>query len=83
MCVLIENGANDMTKTAEDRINIVTTIRAGHSIVTEGGTFLVKGSQKFRSGQKYICTDSRGRTVSLDREDVLQAQREGLATIAL
>lgn len=63
-------------------MQIVTTIRTGHKIITDADTFEVVGSMKARSGYKYICRTSNGRTVSLGREDVLQAQRDGDARVA-
>lgn len=62
-------------------MQIVTTIRVGYIISTDQGDFEVLGSRKFRSGQKYICKAPSGATVSLDREDVLEAQRDGSAII--
>ena len=64
-------------------MTIIATIRAGYTITTDAGTFLVHGSIKARSGQKYVCTDAAGKRVSIDRADLLQAQREGSATVTL
>lgn len=60
---------------------IVATIRAGHKINTAGQVFEVLGSMKARSGYKYICRTATGAKVTLDRADVLQAQRDGDATV--
>lgn len=63
-------------------MQIVATIRPGHRIVTETQTFEVYGSLKTRSGYKYLVVDAATkRKFSLDRDDVLQAQREGTAKV--
>lgn len=62
-------------------MTIVACIYVGHRIVTEDQTFTVIGTLKTRKGYKYICRDAAGRKVSLDRQDVLQAQREGTARV--
>ena len=62
-------------------MTIISTIRAGYRIQTEAGIFTVLGSTKMRSGYKYIVKSADGRKACLDREDVLQAQREGSATV--
>jgi hypothetical protein len=63
-------------------MQIVATIRPGHRIVTEDRTFEVYGSLKSRSGYKYLVIDtSTKQKLSLGREDVLQAQREGSAMV--
>lgn len=64
-------------------MQIVATIRPGYTIKTEVGNYLVCASQKFRTGYKYICKDATGRKVSIDREDVLQGQREGVVSVVL
>lgn len=61
---------------------IVTTIRTGHRIVTEGRTFEVTGSLKMRGRYLYRVIDLTTRQpLALSREDVLQAQREGTAKV--
>ena len=58
-------------------MQIVAKIYTGHKIVTENETFEVIGSMKMRKGYKYICRKENGQKCTLDREDILQAQREG------
>lgn len=62
-------------------MQIVATIRPGHIIKTEDNEFTVCGSIKLRGRYAYVCRDKAGRKVSLSREDVLQAQREGHTSI--
>jgi len=62
---------------------IVAKIYVGHKIIVGAKEFAVIGNMKSRSGYKYICLDDSGKKVSLDREDVLQAQRDGEATVSL
>jgi len=62
-------------------MQIVSTIRAGHTIRTEDNTYLVIGTMQMRGRYSYTARDKSGRKVSLNREDVLQAQREGAATV--
>lgn len=62
-------------------MTIVTTIRTGHKIKTADDTFEVVGNMKFRSGYKYVCRNSRGQRITLDRDDVIAAQRDGDATV--
>lgn len=62
-------------------MQIVATIRPGHVIKTDENRFMVEGSMKIRGRYFYIVKDQAGRKVSLGREDVLQAQREGSAQI--
>lgn len=63
--------------------NIVARIHVGHKIITEDNVFEVLGSMSIRKNYKYICKDSSGNKVTLDREDVLQAQRDGDAKVSL
>lgn len=60
---------------------IVRTIRNGYRIKTETDTFVVAGSMKMRSGYKYICKTDDGRTITIDREDILEAQMDGSAIV--
>lgn len=60
---------------------IVSTIRNGYRIKTETDTFVVAGSMKIRGSYKYICKTDDGRTISIDRRDVLEAQRDGSAVV--
>ena len=62
-------------------MQIVSTIRAGHIIKTEDNRFMVEGSMSIRGRYVYLVKDQSGRKVSLGREDVLQAQREGSAQV--
>lgn len=63
-------------------MQIVATIRPGHRIVTETQTFEVYGSNKLRGRYAYLAFDvATQKKVSLSREDVLQAQREGSAKV--
>ncbi len=62
-------------------MQIVSTIRPGHTIRTEDNAYLVLGSMQMRGRYSYTARDQSGRKVSLSREDVLQAQREGSATV--
>jgi hypothetical protein len=58
-------------------MQIVARIYVGHKIVTEDETFEVIDNIKKRSGYKYICRRQNGQTCTLDRQDVIQAQKEG------
>ena len=60
---------------------IVTTIRRGHVIDTGEHKFTVLGTSNIRGRYCYTVEDQGGRRVSLGREDVLQAQREGHARV--
>lgn len=62
-------------------MQIVSTIRAGHTIRTENNAYLVIGTMQMRGRYSYTARDKSGRKVSLNREDILQAQREGAATV--
>lgn len=62
-------------------MQIVATIRPGHIIKTEDNKFLVQGAMKMRGRYLYLCLDKAGRKVSLSREDVMEAQREGHTTV--
>jgi hypothetical protein len=64
-------------------MTIIATIRPGYRITTAAAVFTVAGSMKTRSGYKYICTDAAGRKISIDRADLIQAQRDGDATVTL
>lgn len=63
-------------------MQIVSTIRVGHTIITEDNAYLVIGSMQMRGRYSYTARDKSGRKVSLGREDVLQGQRDGLVKIA-
>lgn len=64
-------------------MQIVATIRNGHRIITEGKTYEVYGSLKLRGRHLYQVVDiATGKKLSLARDDVLQAQREGSAKVA-
>lgn len=65
----------------EIEMQIVATIRAGHIIETTGNRFTVVGNMKVRGRYLYVCADQSGRKVSLGRDDVLQAQRDGDAVV--
>lgn len=60
---------------------IVSTIRSGHIIRTDGGEYFVRGNMKVRGRYLYICTDKVGRKVTIGREDVMQAQMDGEAVV--
>ncbi len=61
---------------------IVSQIRIGHRIKTDAATYTVLGSMKMRGGYCYIARDeATGRKISIRRDDLLQAQRDGDATI--
>jgi len=60
---------------------IITTIRPGYIIKTADCAFQVLGSMKMRSGYKYICKTDSGKKVTIDRDDLLEAQRDGSATV--
>jgi hypothetical protein len=63
-------------------MQLISTIRNGYRIITESATFEVYGSLKMRSGYKYLVTNiANGRKSSIDRSDLLQAQREGAARV--
>ena len=62
-------------------MQIVSTIRPGHTIRTQDGDFVVLGAQKLRSTYRYVVKDSAGKRTAFSREDVLQAQRDGLAQV--
>ncbi|UXO93985.1 hypothetical protein Pan3_63 [Pseudanabaena phage Pan3] len=60
---------------------VVANIYIGHVIETADDRFVVKGNMKMRGRYLYVCTNKAGRTVSLSRDDVLQAQRDGDAKV--
>lgn len=60
---------------------LVSTIRNGYLIKTEMETFVVAGVLKIRNSYEYICKTSDGRTIAIDRKDVLEAQRNGSAVV--
>lgn len=62
-------------------MQVVTTIRPGHIIRTDADDFTVRGNMSVRGRYLYVCTNKAGRKVSLSREDVLDAQREGSAKV--
>ena len=62
-------------------MTIVSTIYAGHIIKTANDTFTVMGSMKLRGRYLYVCNNSAGRRISISRDDVLQAQRDGDAVV--
>lgn len=62
-------------------MQIVATIRTGHIIETADNRFSVIGNMKVRGRYVYVCRDKGGRKVSLGRDDVLQAQREGYTRV--
>lgn len=61
----------------------ITTIRSGYLIKTSDMDLEVVGSMKMRSGYKYICKTKAGKKVSIDRNDLIEAQRDGSATICV
>ena len=64
-------------------MSVVSTIRPGHKIITAGKTFEVVGSMKLRGRYLYKAIDAQSRRiVSLSRDDVLEAQRDGSATVS-
>jgi len=72
---LVEAKEKEMTA------QLVSTIRNGYLIKTETETFVVAGALKIRNSYKYICKTSDGRTIAIDRKDVLEAQRDGSAVV--
>lgn len=62
-------------------MTIISTIRPGYRIQTTDDVYTVGHALKVRSGYKYVCTNKSGRRVSLDRNDVLEAQRDGSAVV--
>jgi hypothetical protein len=64
-------------------MQIVSTIYAGYTIKTEDNAFLVCGTSKIRKTYRYVCRDKDGNIVSIRREDLLQAQRDGDAVVVL
>ncbi len=60
---------------------LITTIRPGYIIKTAQGDFEVTGSMKMRSGYKYICKNKAGKKISIDRADLIDAQKEGSAKV--
>lgn len=62
-------------------MNIVSRIYVGHIIVTDDDEYTVTGTMQVRSRYKYIVKNRNGTTLTLDREDILQAQKEGSATV--
>lgn len=63
-------------------MTIIAKIYEGYTIEVEGGDkYLVKGSINIRGRYAYVCTDRSGRKVSLSRDDVIQAQKEGTARV--
>lgn len=63
---------------------IVSRISIGHRIKTDATTFTVLGTMKLRTRYSYIARDENtGRKVSIRRDDLLQAQRDGDAIITV
>lgn len=62
-------------------MQIVATIRPGHIIRTNDDEYTVRGNMSVRGRYLYVCTNKAGRKVSLGRDDVLQAQRDGDASV--
>lgn len=62
-------------------MQIVATIRPGHIIETADDRYSVASSMKLRGRYLYVCINKAGRRVSLSRDDVLQAQRDGDAKV--
>ena len=63
---------------------IVSQIRIGHRIRTGTATFTVLGTMKLRGGYCYIARDeATERKISIRREALLQALRDGDAIITV
>lgn len=62
-------------------MTIVSAIRVGHIIRTDGDEYFVHGNMKVRGRYLYICTNKTGRKVTIGREDVMQAQMDGEAVV--
>ncbi len=62
-------------------MTIIAKIYTGYKIKTENDDMKVIGSMKSRSGYKYICHNSKGEKVCVDRNDLLAAQKNGEATV--
>ena len=61
---------------------IVATIRKGHVIRTQQNDWLVVGTSNIRGTYRYSVMDRKNsKRASLVREDVLQAQRDGIASV--
>ena len=60
---------------------LITTIRPGYIIKTAEGDFEVTGAMKMRSGYKYICKNKAGKKISIDRADLIEAQKDGSAKV--
>lgn len=62
-------------------MQIVSTIRKGHRIKTQDNVLTVLGSSKLRGGYYYIVADKHDKRFSISRDEVLEAQRDGSATV--
>lgn len=60
---------------------LITTIRPGYIIKTATEEFVVTGSMKMRSGYKYVCKTKAGKKITIDREDLIAAQKDGSAVV--
>jgi hypothetical protein len=62
----------------------VDKIFAGYKIQTETATYEVLGSLSIRGRYAYTVKDVKnGKKLSISREDLMQAQKEGSATITM
>lgn len=60
----------------------VDRIFIGYKIQTEETTYEVLGNYSIRGKYKYITKDLKnGKQVTIDRDDLIQAQKEGSAKI--
>jgi len=63
-------------------MTVVATIHIGHRIITEAATFEVVGNLKMRGRYLYKVRNTQtGRINSIEREDLLEAQRDGSAKV--
>lgn len=62
-------------------MTIVSKIFVGHRIQVASEIYTVSGSLKMRSGYKYVCTTASGKKISIDRLDLIEAQKDGSAKI--
>ena len=63
-------------------MTIVSTIYTGYRIVTEAATFEVVGQMKLRGRYLYkVRNIQTGRINSIERSDLLEAQRDGSAKV--
>ena len=60
---------------------MITTIYKGYTLTVAGKVWVVMGSRKLRKHYFYIVRDVYGHRASIDRDGLMQMQREGTVTI--